>query len=78
MKAEAVIIIIIIIILHKRGKGGTRDRGTINNDRIAATMYSLETWFVSGTYAWIPCIKEKIMMMIMITTIIIIIIIKCD
>ena len=41
------IIIIIIIITNAR----TRDRGTINNkDRIAATMYPLETWFVSGIY----------------------------
>jgi hypothetical protein len=30
---------------------GTGDIGTINrNDRIAATMYSLGTWFVSGIY----------------------------
>jgi hypothetical protein len=36
-------IIIIIIIIG--------DIGTINsNDRIAATMYSLGTWFVSGIY----------------------------
>ena len=35
-------------VKHKRANAGTRDRGTINDDRIAATMYSLETWFVSG------------------------------
>ena len=29
----------------------TSDIGTINsNDRIAETLYSLGTWFVSGTY----------------------------
>jgi hypothetical protein len=34
---------------HKRANAGTRDRGTTNsNDRIAATMYSLRTRFVSG------------------------------
>jgi len=44
---QIIIIIIIIIIANAR----TRDRGTINNkDRIAATMYPLETWFVSGIY----------------------------
>jgi hypothetical protein len=37
----------IIIIAN----AGTRDIGTVNsNDRIAATMYSLGTWFVSGIY----------------------------
>jgi hypothetical protein len=42
--ASLIIIIIIIIII-------TGDIGTINsNDRIAATMYSLGTWFVSGIY----------------------------
>jgi hypothetical protein len=39
-----------------------------SNKRIAATVYSLETSFVSGIYIQIPCIKE-------IMTIIIIIII---
>jgi hypothetical protein len=30
---------------------GTGDMSTINNsDRIAATLYSLGTWFVSGIY----------------------------
>jgi hypothetical protein len=38
-------------------------------------MYSLGTWFVSGIYVEIPCIKEMMMMMIMIIIIIIIIII---
>jgi hypothetical protein len=28
-------------------------------------MYSLGTWFVSGIYVWIPCIKKKMIMMIM-------------
>jgi hypothetical protein len=35
--------------------------GTINSsDRIAAALYkySLGTWFVSGIYVSIPCIKE--------------------
>jgi hypothetical protein len=60
----------------KRAKTGTRDRGTIDsNDGIAATLYSLGTWFVSGICVWIPCIKET-MMMVMIMIIIIIIIIK--
>ena len=31
----------------------------INKDRIAATMYPLGTWFVSGICVWISCIKEK-------------------
>ena len=45
----------------------TRDRGTINNkQRIAATMYPLGTWFVSGICVWILCTKEMTMMMIMI------------
>jgi hypothetical protein len=43
---------------------GTRNRGTRKNkDRIAVTMYPLGTWFVSGIYVWIPCIKETMMMM---------------
>jgi hypothetical protein len=32
--------------------------------RIAATMYSLGTLFVSGIYVQIPCIKEIMMMII--------------
>jgi len=32
-------------------------------------MYPLWTWFVSGIYIWIPCIKEKMMMMMMMITI---------
>jgi hypothetical protein len=49
--------------------------GTIHSsDRIAATLYSLETKFVSGIYVLIPCIKEIVMVMMII---IIIIIIKC-
>jgi len=58
---------------NKRANAGTRHRGTINNkDRIAATMYPLETWFVSGICVWIPCIEETMMMMIIIIIIIII------
>jgi hypothetical protein len=41
--------------------------GTINSsDRIAATLYSLGTLFVSGIYVQIPCIKEIVVMMIII------------
>jgi len=36
-------------------------------------MYPLRTWYVSGIYVWIPCIKETMMMMMMIMIIIIII-----
>jgi hypothetical protein len=32
---------------------------------MAATMYSLGTWFVSGICVWIPYIKETMMMMMM-------------
>jgi len=40
---------------------------TINsNDRIAATLYSLGTWFGSGIYVLIPCINEMMMMIIII------------
>jgi hypothetical protein len=36
---------------HSRANAGTRDIGTINsNNRIAATIYSLGTLFVSGIY----------------------------
>jgi accessory gene regulator protein AgrB len=39
--------------------------GAINSsDRIAATLYSLGTLFVSGIYVSIPCIKEIVMMII--------------
>jgi hypothetical protein len=49
--------------------------GTINSsDRMAATLYCLGTWFVSGIYLKIPCIKETVMMMIIIIIVIIIII----
>jgi hypothetical protein len=52
---------------NKRANAGTRDRGTTKKqDRIAATMYSLGTWFVSGICVWIPYIKEKMMMIIII------------
>jgi len=43
----------------------------INKDRIAATMYPIGTWFVSGICVWIPCIKETIMMMMLMIIIII-------
>jgi len=67
-------LIIIIIILRKvltekdkRANVGTRDRGTINNkDRIAATVDPLGTWFVSGIYVLIPCIKETMLIIIII------------
>jgi N-acetylglutamate synthase/N-acetylornithine aminotransferase len=43
--------IIIIIIINNRANAVTGDIGTINsNDGIAATMYSLGIWFVSGIY----------------------------
>jgi hypothetical protein len=49
---------------------------------MAATTYSLETWFVSGRCVRILCIKETMMMMMMmiiiISIIIIIIIIHCS
>ena len=44
-----------------------------STNRIAATLYSLGTCFVSGIQVKIPCIKEMIMMMIIIIIIIIII-----
>jgi hypothetical protein len=37
-----------------------------SNKRIAATVYSLETLFVSGIYVQIPCIKEIMTMIIII------------
>jgi hypothetical protein len=41
--------------------------GTINSsDRIAATLYSLGTLFVSGIYVYIPFIKEIIIIIIII------------
>jgi hypothetical protein len=46
---------------NKRANAGTRNRGTINKDRIDSTMYPLGTWFVSGILVWIPCIKETMM-----------------
>jgi hypothetical protein len=71
---------------NNNNSAGTRDRSTINNDRIAATIHPLGTWFVSGICVWIPCIKEKrttttmmmMMMMVIIITIIIIIIITVN
>jgi hypothetical protein len=46
-----------------------------SNKRIAATVYSLGTLFVSGIYVQIPCIKEIMKMMMMMIMMIIIIII---
>jgi hypothetical protein len=41
--------------------------GTINiSDRIVATLYSLGTWFVSGIYVQIPCVKEIVSLPIII------------
>jgi hypothetical protein len=41
--------------------------GAINrSDRITATLYSLVTWFVSGIYAKISCIKVIIIIIIVI------------
>ena len=38
-------------VKYNSANAGTSDIGTINiNDRIAATLYSLGTWFVSGIY----------------------------
>jgi hypothetical protein len=34
---------------------------------MAATLYTLETWFVSGIYVRIPCKEEMMMMMMMMT-----------
>jgi len=38
-------------------------------------MYPLGTWFVSGIFVWIPCIKETMMMMIMMMMMMIMVII---
>ena len=52
---------------YNSANAGTSDIDTINsNDRIAETLYSLGTWFVSGIYVKILCIKEMMMMMMMI------------
>jgi hypothetical protein len=46
--------------------------GTINSsDRIAATLYCLGTWIVSGIYVYIPCMKEIVYLPIIIIIIII-------
>jgi hypothetical protein len=48
-----------------------------SSDRIAATLYSLGTWFVSGIYVYIPCIKEiVVVVMMMIIIIIIVVVVK--
>jgi len=54
-------------VKEQRANAGTRNRGTINNkERMAATMYPLGTWFVSGICVWLPCIKETIIIIIII------------
>ena len=41
----------VITYKYNSANAGTSDIGTINsNDRIAETLYSLGTWFVSGIY----------------------------
>jgi hypothetical protein len=47
---------------------------TNSSDRIAATLYSLGTWFVLGICVSMPCIKEIVSLPIIIIIIIIIII----
>jgi hypothetical protein len=47
-----------------------------SNKRIAATVYSLGTFFVSGIYVQIPCIKEIMTIIIIIIIIIISLIIS--
>jgi hypothetical protein len=42
-----------------------------SSDRIAATLYSLGTWFVSGIYVYIPCIKEIVSLLLLIIILII-------
>jgi hypothetical protein len=50
---EKTIIIIIIIIMYIRTNAAASDMGAINSsDRVAATLYSLGTWFVSGIYKY--------------------------
>jgi len=44
-----------------------------SNTREAATQCSLGTWFVSGIYVQIPCIKEILRRMMMMMIIVIII-----
>jgi hypothetical protein len=40
--------------------------GAINSrERTAATLYSLGTWFVSGMYVYIPCIKEILLLLLL-------------
>jgi hypothetical protein len=40
-----------LMLKYIRANAGASDMGAINSsDRIAATMYSLGTWFVSGIY----------------------------
>jgi hypothetical protein len=45
--------------MYNRANAGTGDTGTINsNDRIAVTVYSLGTWFVSGIYVLINTLHK--------------------
>ena len=63
-------------VKEQKANAGTRNRDTVNNKyRIAATMYPLGTWFVSGIYVWIPCIKETMILMLMIMMVMMMIII---
>jgi hypothetical protein len=48
---KTIIIIIIIIIKYNRANAEASNMGAINSsDRVAAILYSLGTWFVSGIY----------------------------
>jgi hypothetical protein len=49
------------------GNNNNNNDNINRNDRIVATMCSLGTWFVSGMYVEITCIKETMMMIIIIT-----------
>jgi hypothetical protein len=50
-----------------RTNAGASNMGTINtSERIAATLYSLGIWFVSGIYVHILCIKEIVSLPIII------------
>jgi hypothetical protein len=60
--------------MYIRANAETIAMGAINSrNRIAATLYSLGTWFVSGIYVKNLCIKEIVMVMMMMMIIIIII-----
>jgi hypothetical protein len=57
--------------MYNRVNTGNSDTGTLNSNRSAAILYFLGTWFVSGIYVSILCMKEITLMMMMITIIII-------